>query len=338
MLTEPDRGFSLTQPPRGFPHWEPRVPGPSVMGVPLARAQGVGPATCVHNPRPCEPPPVQPTEETHVRAQTCQTDRRDRAGRRRRGGDRAARRPHGERGSPAHRRRYGDHHGRLSVRRADHGRGRQPVLRRHPGGRQEGGDGRALHGRRDHRQCPRRRRPNQARRHRRHGEPGRQDLGEPGLPGRHPGRRRGRADPLDGDAVQAGVVRLLHPDERVRGRHHGPDPRLGHDLGERQLRQPAADRDRAGRVRRGLPFLLRIGLRAVRHGVRRIQLRRRRHLPGRQRRSPAHRGRPGRDHFLGRGVRGGGLPGCLHPADHLLGPGDRTGRLVTRKDSRAPLG
>ena len=57
-------------------------------------------------------------------------------------------------------------------------------------------------------------------------------------------------------------------------------------------------------------------------------IRRRRHLPGRQRRSPAHRGRPGRHHFLGRGVCGGRLPGCLHPADHLLQPRDRAGQLV----------
>lgn len=59
----------------------------------------------------------------------------------------------------------------------------------------------------------------------------------------------------------------------------------------------------------------------------------RRHLPGRQRRSPAHRGRPGRHHFLGRGLRGGRFPGCLHPADHVLGRGHGADRIVTRQFS-----
>lgn len=79
--------------------------------------------------------------------------------------------------------------------------------------------------------------------------------------------------------------------------------------------------------------LLRFGLHPDRHGLRRILIRRHRHLPGRQRRSPAHRGRPGRDHFMGRGLRGGGVPGCVHPAVHLLEPGDRADHLVTRKTS-----
>ncbi|CAM5667269.1 hypothetical protein SPURM210S_05024 [Streptomyces purpurascens] len=79
--------------------------------------------------------------------------------------------------------------------------------------------------------------------------------------------------------------------------------------------------------------LLRLRLRAERHGVRRKDLRRRGHLPGRQRRPPAHRGRPGRHHFLGRRLRPGRLPGCLHPADHLLQPGHDAGQLVTRTSS-----
>ncbi len=144
---------------------------------------------------------------------------------------------------------------------------------------------------------------------------------------------------VDVDAVHHGQVRLLQPDERVRGRHLAPHPRLGAPP-RRMAAPPISCGPATVPVVSGLQLPFSYGwtsssptwcaLGYTSGGVDTSA--------GAERRSPAHRGRPGRDHFLGRGCAEAGCR-CLHPA------GPYSSDLVTaqvnsltRKTSRAPLG